>query len=231
MKKQTNQLTSRFDIIDQVRGIAVILMVFFHTSYDLTAFGYLNIDFSEDKFWYFLPRLIVFLFLFCVGASLSLAHIPQIKWKKYWPRLLKITLFALSVSVTTYLMFPSAWVFFGTLHCIALTSLMALPFLKLPKTALVIALALFIPSIFFNYNLPWFTMGHKSMDYIAPFPWFGAVCLGIFAFHYNFHKINAGRILGKKYLSLLGIHALWIYILHQPIIYGIVFGFYTIFHK
>ncbi|OFZ39438.1 MAG: hypothetical protein A2504_11915 [Bdellovibrionales bacterium RIFOXYD12_FULL_39_22] len=199
-------------------------MIFFHASFDLTAFGYLKIDFIEEKFWYFLPRLIVFLFLFCVGISLAMAHAQKIRWEKFWPRLGKIAFFSVVVSLTTYLMFPDRWIYFGTLHCITLTSLMALPFLDRPKISLLIALALFIPSIFFDYNLPWFVLGHKSMDYIAPFPWFGAVCLGIFAFHYKFHQIDSQRIAGGKILSWLGINALWIYMLHQPLLYGIVLG-------
>ena len=72
----TNKLkgASRYAIIDQIRGVAIVLMVFFHLFFDLKMFGAVSINFSKDPFWYFIPRLIVFLFLIAVGLSLALVH-------------------------------------------------------------------------------------------------------------------------------------------------------------
>ena len=159
---------SRFNIVDQIRGVAIILMVFFHLFFDLTIFGALSINFSKEPFWYFLPRLIVFLFLLSVGLSLAIVHEKKIIWEKFWPRFFKITFMALAISIITWWLFPRTWVYFGTLHCIALSSVLALPLLRFPKLSLFIGLSLILPSALFDINIPWFTLPHSSMDYISP---------------------------------------------------------------
>lgn len=215
----------RYPIVDEIRGLAIVLMVFFHFSFDLNLFNFVKIDFSNNPFWWLLPRIIVFLFLFSVGLSLAIGHSDRIKWKKFWQRLLKILLFALIISLVTFFTFPDKWIYFGTLHCIALCSLWALPFLRLPSLSLLIFLGLFIPSIFLDWNIPWFDLNRYSLDYISPFPWFGAVTLGIFLFHKNFHYLELPGSPLLKFLGLLGKHALVIYLLHQPIMFGLIWLF------
>lgn len=216
---------NRFPIVDEIRGLAIVLMIFFHLSFDLNLFNFVKIDFSNNFFWWILPRIIVFLFLFSVGLSLGISHQGKIKWKKFWRRFLKIVFFALIISLATYLLYPDKWIYFGTLHCIAFCSLLGLPLLRLPYLCLVIFLGLFIPSIFFDYNLPWFSLDNYSLDYISPFPWFGAVTLGIFLFHWNFHQLATPNNPALKFLGLLGQKALIIYLLHQPILFGSIWLF------
>jgi uncharacterized membrane protein len=215
----------RFPIVDEIRGLAIVLMIFFHFSFDLNLFNFVKIDFSNNPFWYLLPRIIVFLFLFSVGLSLGIGHRDQIKWKKFWQRLIKIVLFALIISLSTFLIYPDKWIYFGTLHCIALCSLWALPFLRLPSLCLLIFLGLFIPSIFLDWNIPWFEMDHYSLDYISPFPWFGAVTLGIFLFHKNFHHLTLPVNPIFKFLGFLGRNALIIYLVHQPLMFSLIWLF------
>lgn len=218
----------RFPLIDHIRGFAIVLMIFFHFFYNLNLFKYVTIDFQRDLFWFILPRIIVMLFLFCVGISLPLGHLPSIKWPKFCKRFAFVTIGAVGISVITYILFPTRWIYFGTLHCIALCSLLALPFIKYPKISLITGATLLIPG-FFKITIPWFTMSHRSMDYIAPFPWLGWVLIGIFTFHVNFHRINTEKLIGGRYLSFLGRHSLIIYLTHQPLLYGLVFIFYWIF--
>jgi uncharacterized membrane protein len=213
----------RYHFIDQIRGFAVFLMIIFHFSYDLQMFNFVEIDFVQDTFWWIFPRVIVFLFLFSMGLSFPIVHSPKIRWSVLKKRVLLISLFALSISLVTFFLFPTRWIYFGTLHCIALCSIITLPFLKYPKVSLIIALALLIPSIFFKLNLPWVLLKHKSMDYISPFPWMGVVLLGFSANFYNFHKLNMFDNIFSRLLERLGKHSLLIYIIHQPILYSIVF--------
>lgn len=220
----------RYPLVDYIRGFAVVLMVIFHAAYDLTIFGYLQINFMRDIFWFALPRVIVFLFLLSVGAGLYLAHKPNIKWRPFWKRFSKVALCALIISLYTYYAFPAVWVYFGTLHCIAITSLLALPFLNYPKVSLVTGLTMLCAHLFFDFGLPWFSMPHKSMDYIPAFPWLGVVLLGIFATHQGWHKWEPKEGLPLKILKYLGIHSFLIYMLHQPILYGLVFAFNKFTH-
>lgn len=215
----------RYPIVDEIRGLAIVLMIFFHFSFDLNLFGYVKIDFSNNFFWYILPRIIVFLFLFSVGLSLAISHQEKIKWKKFWKRLLKILFFALIISISTYLIYPDKWIYFGTLHCIAFCSLLALPFLTYPYLCLFIFLGLFTPSIIFDWNIPWFSLDQYSLDYISPFPWFGAVTLGIFLFHKNFHRLSPPDNSPLEFLGFLGKNALVIYLIHQPLMFGSIWLF------
>ena len=221
---------SRSFILDNLRGFTILLMFFFHFCFDLNNFGFIKVDILNGKFWYFLPRLIVFLFLFAVGISLFISHGTHISWKSFNTRLIKISVCAIGISLLTYFIFPEHWIYFGTLHAIAVVSIMSLPFLRFPKFSLISALILFIPSIFFNYNLPWFSLPHQSWDYISPFPWLGASLLGIFAAHRNIQNIPLPHNKVTSSLAYLGKHSLVIYLLHQPIFFSLTYFAYWIFN-
>ncbi len=197
-------------------------MIIFHFSYDLAVFGHVNIQFQKDPFWWGFPRLIVFLFMIAVGMSLRLVHIPEFRWKHFWQRWLKLAAFAVIISISTYFAFPDRWIYFGTLHSIAVCSLMAVGFVRYPKICGVLAMAFLLPVVFFKWSLPWIELPHKSMDYIPAFPWVGVVFLGIFLHSVNFHKLTPPDIKPLRGLAWMGKHSLLIYMLHQPILYGLV---------
>jgi uncharacterized membrane protein len=228
----SNNDKSRFIFIDVLRGFTIILMIFFHFSFDLNLLGFLHFDIMRQPFWYFLPRLIVFLFFFAVGMSLALVHQPQIRWRIFFKRFAKLAVLAGVVSLTTFFMFPENWIYFGTLHSIAIVSLLSLPFLKYPKTSLMIALLLFLPSMIWDKNLPWFELSHPSFDYISPFPWVGACLLGIYAISKNIHKIYCNKnVRIIKSLNFLGHHSLFIYLAHQPILFSLLYVIKHIYEK
>lgn len=218
----------RYPIVDFIKGFTVILMIFFHFCFDLNYFKLINVDIINGPFWWFLPRLIVFLFFFAVGMSLKIAHSKNIHWKSFLKREFRLILLAALISIATKLFFPDNWIYFGTLHSIAIVSLFALPFLKYEKVALTLGILLFFFSIVFNKNVPWFELPIASFDYISPFPWIGAVFFGIYATKQNLHKMfSSTKITNSKSLNLLGSHSLAIYIVHQPIL----FSFIAIFAK
>lgn len=214
---------NRYVFVDALRGFTVVLMFVFHFTFDLDYFGLISLDMIRSPFWYFLPRLIVFLFLFTVGMGLFLAHYNKIKWLPFNKRLALITFWALVISLVTYKLFPDNWIYFGTLHSIALVSIVTLLFLRHPRICLVVGLALFLPSIFLDFNLPWIELPHASWDYISPFPWMGASLFGVFAAHKNLHTWVLPKTLAVKSLKYLGQHSLVIYLIHQPIFFGILY--------
>lgn len=199
-------------------------MVIFHFSFDLNYFGIVRFDIINHPFWYFFPRLIVFLFLFATGISLYLAHYPKIRWKAFLKRLSLLILWAATISLVTYLNFPDSWIYFGTLHAIAVVSIMSLPFLPYPRLSLLIGLALFLPSMLFDLNLPWISLPHASWDYISPFPWVGASLLGLFAAHKGFYQFPLSETSLVKSLKYLGQHSLFIYLVHQPLLFLLLGG-------
>jgi uncharacterized membrane protein len=221
--------STRSNFLDFQKGIAIILMIGFHFSYDLNLFGLVKINFQKDLFFWLLPRIIVTLFFSAVGTSLYFSHHKSINWKSFKKRQLKLFILASLISFITYFAFPTTWIFFGTLHAIFTLSLFCLPFVFFPKTAAALSLILIILE-FFKLSPPWIDLGHKSMDYIEPFPWMAPVLFGIYLAYTGFYSsqfvLRFQKFLPKifNHLSLLGPKSLTIYLLHQPILISLAYA-------
>ncbi len=211
---------NRYIFLDQLRGVAIVLMVIFHFAYDLNFFRFVHIEFIKDPLWYYFPRLITFLFLVCVGMSIGVVHQKKIRWKKVTKRFLVLSFWAAVFSVTTFFIFPERWIYFGILHCIALSSLVGVFFLKIPVISGLIGITALVLDIFFGIGLPWIDLPHPAVDYIPFFPWFGAVLFGILLHRIEFHTLKTD-FLPRSPLAFLGKHSLLIYLLHQPILFGL----------
>ena len=209
--------------LDALRAVAVIWMVIFHTSYDLRMFNYVQWDFSQG-FWYAFPRLIAFTFLFCVGISLNYTHTPKINWKALKNRTIKLGAAALAVSIGTYFMFPTQWIYFGTLHCILAGSILGALVVNHRKVAGSLLVIILILQYGLNYDIKWVSsiLQRPSMDFIPIYPWFWAILLGIILGPY-LSRIRLLQIVKpNKFINFLGQHSLKIYLLHQPVIFGVI---------
>ena len=209
-----------------MRGIAIIMMIAFHFIYDLNSFGFSDIPLFTHWAGIAWRCLIVFLFLSAVGISLVIAHGKGINFKKFLKRLLYLGIAALFVSAGTYVMFPDGWVYFGILHLIWFSTIIAISFVNLPKTSLLIAALILIGAIFDQPNLsfisyllePYLPFG--SVDYYPLFPWLSFVFIGIYLGHNPYYqKIFIFRL---NWLEVIGKHALIIYLTHQIVLFSIV---------
>lgn len=227
----------RLAAIDIARGGAIVAMVVYHFAFDLSAFRLIATDVPNDLAWKVFARLIAGSFLFLVGVSLVLATARGIDWSQFLRRLALIAGGAALVSLGTWLYAPGTFVFFGILHSIALASVLALPFLRLPVwvVALAAAFVLALPRVFsatvFEWPpLWWVGLGTEppvSVDYVPVFPWFGVVLAGIVAGRFVAPK--RARLAGwrpggawARWLSLAGRWSLLIYLVHQPLLVGAV---------
>tara|TARA_B100000809_G_scaffold176005_1_gene173347 strand:- start:1529 stop:2215 length:687 start_codon:yes stop_codon:yes gene_type:complete len=222
---------TRDSALDLMRGIAIIMMIAFHFIYDLNSFGFADVPLFTHWAGTAWRCLIVFLFLSAVGISLVIAHSKVLKLKKFIKRLMYLGIAALLVSAGTYVMFPDGWVYFGILHLIWVSSLIAIAFINRPKTSLLIAALILIASIFNQPNLsiisnifePYLPL--RSVDYYPLFPWLSFVFIGIYLGHYPFYqKVVTTRI---NWIEVMGKHALIIYLTHQIVLFGLVsFAYY-----
>ena len=219
-------INTRDSALDLMRGIAIIMMIAFHFIYDLNSFGFSDIPLFTHWAGIAWRCLIVFLFLSAVGISLVIAHSKGIKFKKFLKRLLYLGIAALFVSAGTYVMFPDGWVYFGILHLIWFSTIIAISFVNLPKTSLLIAALILIGAIFDQPNLsfisyllePYLPFG--SVDYYPLFPWLSFVFIGIYLGHNPFYqKIFIFRL---NWLEVIGKHALIIYLTHQLVLFSVV---------
>lgn len=237
-----SQEKNRLLWVDVSRGVAIMLMVTYHFCFDLNYFGLVQQDFNGKLFWLVYRAVIVTFFLTLVGISLVLAsHRSQ---RHFWVRISKLTLAALAVTVGSYLLFPSSFIFFGVLHFIVLASLMARFFLGFVWLNLALGSFIVVMGIFFSnpvFDHPWLQwiglMTYKPIteDYVPLFPWFGVVLIGLFFGKYFFQQ-HAGRsrwVSAKNKLSAssewaklpawLGQHSLAVYLLHQPLLIGVLY--------
>ena len=125
----------RFWEVDLLRGIAIMLMVFYHFAFDLNYFGLVKIDANSGLF-FSLARLTVTLFLLLVGLSLylSLSRSERLgRQNRFKRRLFRrsawILSLALCITIVTYLLMGRGYIVFGALHLIGLSLLLAYPFL------------------------------------------------------------------------------------------------------
>lgn len=217
---------NRIFIIDLFRFLAIFLMIIFHTGYDLAMFGYFVID-PFGFFGFYLPRIIVTLFLLSSGLSLNLSSNKKPlshSFQLLFPRFIKLAFFAFIISLVTRYMFPNNWVYFGTLHCLATLTLFAIFFKGRGLASLifgaVIQLNYFID--IFPFEDPINIQGIQSVDYIPLYPWSGVFFLGM----------GLARFVGKidlsapehlrKFISIISQKSLPIYLLHQPILYSAI---------
>jgi uncharacterized membrane protein len=126
-------------------------------------------------------------------------------------------------------MHPSTWVYFGIIHFITLALPISVLFVRAPNIAFVIGITCIVGYSIGLVNLTpiWeWSVLHlgiptRTVDLVSFFPWIGVVLIGVFVMHKALFQIEikSNRALNK--LVLLGQHSLLIYLIHQPILYGL----------
>lgn len=227
----------RYPLIDAARGVAIIAMVVFHCAWDLYFLGFIDTDISTDPFWTALQKAIVSSFLLLTGVSLWLAHGTGIRWRKFWRREAVLVASAIAVSIGTWIAFGDYFAFFGVLHAIALFSLIALAFLRLPPllTGIVGIVIIGLPLLFSHPLmrerwLAWigfWPIPPSTADIVPVFPWLGVTLIGL-ALAKALDGRPFWRLGAPRWLSWLGRWSLVIYLLHQPVMYGTLYGLSSI---
>ena len=177
--------------------------------------------------------------MFLAGVSLVLAHGGQFRPKAFIRRLAIIAAAALAVTVTTLLVFPGTFVFFGILHSIAVASVIGIAFLYAPVVVslltglMILALPWVVSSPMFDTRwMAWIgfsASAPQSNDLVPVFPWAGLTLLGI-AFARSFYlrdtrpatKLTAAEYRSVPWLTWMGRHSLAIYLIHQPAMLAVI---------
>ena len=226
----------RSNTIDMLRGLAVFMMVLFHFCFDLTHFGYIEIDFHYDPFWLNFRTLIVSLFVTIAGISLSLARYNQTPASKAIKRLWILLACSLMITLVSYFLFPGKTIVFGILHFITVASIIGIFFSYYPLLSLLAGIILLVLGNTVSLTLfdqPWLhwiglmTIRPMTEDYVPLLPWLGAMLCGISIGYFLLRNDIGTKVLqsgdlipGSKVLSFAGKHSLMIYMLHQPVLFG-----------
>ncbi|MFV0493184.1 MAG: heparan-alpha-glucosaminide N-acetyltransferase [Pseudorhodobacter sp.] len=231
--------SSRSPILDLARGVALLGMAIFHFGFDLALFGHVPITAITTGFMPIFARIIAGSFLFLSGISFWLAHGAGFRARPFWRRFGLIVLAALAISLVTRIAMGETWVRFGILHAIAACSLLAVALRKAPAwmlftlAAIILALPSFLASPAFDSPwLLWLGLAPETppmMDYEPLLPWLAPFLAGL-----GLAKMGEGqgwwaRILypgpGRAGLfQWAGRHSLVIYLIHQPVLYSLVWA-------
>jgi len=230
-------MKKRFWEIDFLRGVAIIMMIIFHSLWGFNYFYKFDILLSSG-FWKIFQIATASLFLFLVGVSLTVSNIKKnVHFIKYLKRGLKIFLFGLIITLITKFVFPNNFVIFGILHLIGVSIIISYIFRKFKYLNLIfgtifITIGMILKNYVVNFNWLLF-LGLKSnnfysIDYFPIFPWFGIVLIGLFfgnllysSSKRNFKLKNSSENLIIKFGCFLGKKSLIIYLLHQIVLYCI----------
>lgn len=233
----------RIYLLDEIRGLAIILMVFYHAFYLLGHF--FEYDFMRQAQEFFEPLQPPFacLFILISGISSNLSH-------SNFSRGTRLLLIALGFTLVTAVILPefgidNAQIVFGILHLLSVSmllyALLQKPFSKIPSAVgFVLCLVLFfvlysVPSgSILGFDLPvqlyknsftaalgFAPIGFYSADYFPLLPFVFMFFAGTFIGRY----VLSGELpegvykLHCKPLAVIGRKTLIIYIAHWPIIF------------
>ena len=232
-------LSRRLDAVDVARGLALVAMAGYHFTWDLAYFGVVAAATPFTPPMRFASHAIGSAFLGLAGVSLAFGHAGGFRPRSFGQRLLRIGAAAALVSGATYAVAPETPILFGILHCIFVASLLAIPFLIAPgRRSAVAALALglgmvALPWIFASaaFDPPWWIwlgLGlHEpaTLDWRPLAPWGGVLLIGLALAKWApaFPDWRA-KLAPLRGLAFAGRHSLAVYLIHQPILLGLLYG-------
>lgn len=231
---------NRVYLLDVLRGIAVIGMVFHHSLVSYEIMFYERIDFLYTELFSAIQLVFVSVFLLISGICTNYS-------KNVMKRGLVVFGAALVVSFATCVVLPVIGIeglniYFGILHMFGLSmilyALLKRLFDKIPATVAIVLFAVlfFIYYAYYmteptsdSYFLMLFGVLPESItsygDYYPLFPYFFMFICGTYIGKF----IRAGKFpqwfysFRFKPLECIGKYSLWIYILHQPVAFGIMY--------
>ena len=224
----------RIVALDALRGVAIVAMIVYHFCFDLRHFGVVRWDFEHDIRWLSARTAILSSFLLIAGISAVLARRNAAADARWLRHVLTIGAAALLVTIGSMIVFPGSFIWFGVLHAIAVSLLLARPLIDRPRAAIAVGVAIIVAGLalssprFDNRVLGWlgFMTGKPvTEDYVPLFPWSGVLLLGIALGHWltdrGFAPLTPLARLPRM-LQLLGRHSLVVYLVHQPVLFGLL---------
>lgn len=217
-------LKKRILEIDVLKILAILLMIIFHIIYDLNEFVNIDVEYSSGM-WYWIGKSAAFLFIFLAGINSGFSrHCVR--------RGVIVFSFGMLITLVTFIFFRSEYIKFGILHLLGVCMIM-FPIIKRINKWALIAISITILYLYFGHILDdssfmlFFNnfFGGPSLDYYPLFPYSSLFILGAATYKsFYYKKISLfNKYTTNKIISFISRHALAIYLIHQPIILGIIF--------
>lgn len=242
----------RAHAMDELRGILILYVVLYHLLYDLA------VVFPVEISWMFDPWMNV-LRDCMTGTLIMISGVSCLYSRNNLRRGLKTFGWGMALTLGTLIAMPSQLILFGILHffgtAMLLYHLLQHPLSKIPAApGAAVSMLLFfltrslydgfvglgpfrfaVPAFFYDKPLL-FVFGFRcrgisSADYYPLLPWIFLFFAGVFVGRY----IRAGRFPGWFYrlhfprLAWIGRHTLWIYLIHQPVLFAVLYAVFYLF--
>ena len=206
------------------------------------------LNYSEHQlFWKAFAYTTASIFVFVSGMSFWISYSRSIKknprpYKKYLKRFAKLFGLGVLITITTKVLLSSGTIYFGVLHFLGVASLLAIPFYRFKKKNIFFAVFFLLGSLIVSritvdslLLLPFGIVPSEffTLDYFPIFPWFGVYLLGMsvgsLLYPDGMRKLNLNfpKILPVEFICWAGRHTLKIYIIHQPILVGLLLLIYS----
>ena len=230
----------RFWEIDLVRTVALLGLLFFHTHEVLYYFNLIP-DPLRTGVWSLIRLVNCGLFIFPAGVAITISYSRRKGISSFMLRGLKLFGLGMVITLLSWLVVPEEYVRFGILHFFGIAFILApfffkFRFINLILGAAVLAVGFYLSEQGIFVDSPWLLWlmpyGFNTLDYWPLVPCFGIFLVGMFFGKILYPEGNR-RFSIPEFTSpvasavmLLGRHPLLVYIVHLPILIGIMFAIY-----
>ncbi|HHW31926.1 MAG TPA: DUF1624 domain-containing protein [Clostridiaceae bacterium] len=216
--------------LDFFRGIALLLMIYFHFIFDMNEMFNYPVSYTSG-INYYIGKISAILFIFISGISSSLSR-SNIK------RGLRVLAIALVITVATHLYGAEFGIKFGILHFLGICMLLyplirpVNNYLLVIICTMAIILGYYAQKVVvpYNYLFPFglTSISFTSSDYYPLFPWSGLFIYGVvfgkvfYSSKKSLLPFNPNNNVVVRAVSFLGRNTLLIYLIHQPVTIAIL---------
>ena len=237
-------------MLDGIRGLVLLSMLGYHLMWDLVYLYRIECSWYQGTWGYIWQQSICWIFILLSGFCWSFG-------RKKWRRGLEVMTAGAVITIVTIVVMPQQRVVFGILTCIGSCMLLMIPIEKMmthvsPRIGLAVSGMLFFFMRDVNqgflgfeqlqfYKLPrgmyrniattylgFPVRGFFSADYFSIIPWIFLFICGYFLkrclVDSQMQILENGHC---KILEILGRYSLPIYMIHQPVLYGVLI---VVFH-
>ncbi|QUO37653.1 DUF1624 domain-containing protein [Dysosmobacter sp. Marseille-Q4140] len=235
---------TRYALPDTLRGLTLLSMIAYHGCWDMVYILGADWPWYQSSGAYLWQQSICWTFILLSGFSFSLG-------RRHWRRGWLVFGCGAVVTAVTLVVMPGQEIWFGVLtllgSCMLLGALLERPLGRVPAGAgLVLSAALFVltrsvnrgylgfeglrlaalpgelyrnmATAYLGFPFP----GFRSTDYFSLVPWLFLFLTGYFLFRLTGKHLAAAPDLGRcAPLEALGRRSLLVYMLHQPVLYGL----------
>lgn len=217
----------RYHALDVLRGFCLILMLLHHTLFDIQDLGWAPLTWLDSGWFHVIQTFFASCFVALAGASCNFSRNNR-------RRAVQFILVALLITAVTAVVMPRLAIWFGIVHLLgAATLIYSLADKWLNKVPLAVWPVLFaltwqLPKTYTGIEGLWWlgirTARFSSGDYYPLMPWFFMYMVGVCLGRY----IKAGRLPGWFYrlrcpaLEAISRHSLVLFVVHQPVILGLL---------